>query len=245
MDNSVHKTSQKRRKTVNAIAIAIANAQPLFRASLLLPGISDAASPPYVNAAGQFSADVVEASMVRQNDTTESPTIQTAEQWIETVLRVKGIDQPLAVSRFLEPMYYLLKPINWSPNPDNGSEYSPVVVPTGFVTDLASIPTVLFPVLRPDGQYMQAAIVHDYLYWFQISTREHADNVFRIAMRDLEVKPAVVSVIFSAVRAFGQKAWDDNRDSKERGERRVLKVFPKNSTTYWRDWKKHIENFSD
>ena len=61
-------------------------------------------------------------------------------------------------------IWYLKKPISWRPG-DGQSRYPPVVVPTGFVTDLASIPRVFWSVLRPDGEYAYAAVIHDYLYW--------------------------------------------------------------------------------
>lgn len=36
-------------------------------------------------------------------------------------------------------------------------------VPLGFITDLASVPRVLWALLPPHGRYAKAAILHDYL----------------------------------------------------------------------------------
>ena len=49
-------------------------------------------------------------------------------------------------------------------------------MPTGFVTDFASIPPIFYSVLRPDGEYAYAAVIHDYLYWTQTRPREDADE---------------------------------------------------------------------
>jgi hypothetical protein len=73
----------------------------------------------------------------------------------------------LHVSRFADPMYFLLNPITWKPHPDQRDRYSSVTVPVGFVTDFASIPRVFWSLLRPDGVYTYPAIVHDFLYWEQ------------------------------------------------------------------------------
>lgn len=168
----------------------------------------------------------------------------TAEQWLEEALSTKSMGAPLRMSRFVEPIYFLLAPgIGWTPNPDNGPGYKPINVPAGFVTDLASIPPVLFPVLRADGDYAQAAIVHDYLYWTQRTTRQYADEVFRVAMRDLEVKPAVVAAVHAAVHRFGQSSWDRNATLKREGERRFLKREPQRAATRWEQWKRDADNF--
>jgi len=160
-----------------------------------------------------------------------------AEQWLDLASGTKSLSSPLFLSRFVEPIYFLTDSFTWTPNPDNGPAYSTVVVPRGFVTDLASIPPIFFPLLRADGEYAQAAILHDYLYWAQTTTRLHADDIFRIAMRDLEVAPHIIWQLYNAVKVFGQSAWDDNEQLRLRGERRVLKRFPALAATRWSTWK--------
>ena len=51
-----------------------------------------------------------------------------------------------------------------------------VEVPQGFTTDFASIPPIFFGLLRPDGLYAVAAVVHDYLYWDQRVDRLTCDQ---------------------------------------------------------------------
>lgn len=167
-----------------------------------------------------------------------------AIRWIEDATSSKSLAAPLRLSRFVEPIYYLLEPgIIWTPNPDNGTKFSKVKVPTGFITDLASIPPAFFSILRPDDEYAQAAIVHDYLYWTQRTTRDYADEVFKIAMRDLEVNPLQIRSISLAVQAFGQSAWDNNRKLKRAGERRFLKNYPTEARTRYSAWRSESTNF--
>src|SRR5262249_6063867 len=85
----------------------------------------------------------------------------------------------LYLGRFADPIYFLTQPITWKPN--KGQEkYHEVTVPTGFVTDLASIPSSFWSLLRPDGLYAYAAILHDYLYWFQTRPREQCDMILKL-----------------------------------------------------------------
>ena len=51
--------------------------------------------------------------------------------------------------------------------------------------------------------------------------------------------------ISNAVRAFGQSAWDENTKRKQFGEKRLLKVFPRDRLISWEDWKKDPTHFSD
>ena len=39
-----------------------------------------------------------------------------------------------------------------------------ITVPAGFVTDLASIPRLVWSFYPPDGPWVKAAIIHDFLY---------------------------------------------------------------------------------
>ena len=39
-----------------------------------------------------------------------------------------------------------------------------LVIPAGFATDLSSVPRVLWPLFPPFGNFLVAAITHDYMY---------------------------------------------------------------------------------
>lgn len=170
------------------------------------------------------------------------PASKTAEEWISELDATKSSDSPLILQRFLEPVYILVNPIMWAPN-DSVSKYKKVEVPKGFVTDLASIPRVFWSLLRPDADYAYAAIIHDYLYWAQTTTRADADEILRLSMEDLEVDKPKVAAIFNAVRMFGGGAWDANKSNKKSGERRVLKDFPPTAKVKWSEWKGNKKHF--
>jgi hypothetical protein len=185
----------------------------------------------------------------------------TKEEWMAQVLkqtrrrRVPGVNPPrggpafystsrLLLGRFRDPWYYLIEPISWIPNPGQVN-FEKVRVPRGFVTDLASIPPIFYPWLRPDGEYAYAAIVHDYLYWTQTRTRLMSDEILKSSMEDYRVDKRKIRAIYNAVRAFGESAWNENARLKADGERRILQRFPRTSLINWTDWKQRSDVFSD
>jgi hypothetical protein len=97
-----------------------------------------------------------------------------------------------------------------------------IMVPRGFVTDFASIPRPLWAMLSPVGDYKLAAIVHDYLYWFQPCTRAQSDNILAIAMKEQGVPDGTRRVVYRGVRAGGQSAWNANARERQRGIPRVV-----------------------
>ncbi len=167
------------------------------------------------------------------------PSAQTMnmESWMNKWMSVsKAPGGMLRVSRFREPIYFLTAPISWTPN--SGQEaYGAVTVPTGFVTDFASIPRIFWSALRPDGEYAYAAVVHDYLYWTQTRSRDEADHILKMAMEDFKVGALTVGAIYGAVRVGGQVAWNGNAQKKAQGEKRILTRLPQDPRTTWDDWK--------
>lgn len=159
------------------------------------------------------------------------------EDWMtEWMSGQKAVGGMLKISRFWEPIYFLTAPISWKPNPGQ-ERYKAVTVPKGFVTDLASIPSIFFSALRPDGEYAYAAVIHDYLYWTQTRSRDEADDILKLAMEDFMVGTVKISAIYVAVRLVGKAAWNDNADRKTEGEKRILTRFPQDPRTKWEDWK--------
>ena len=83
------------------------------------------------------------------------------------------------------------------------SEGISIIVPTGFVTDLASIPfgfKSLFPV---NGKSRKAAVIHDYMYSNKYYKRRYADKVFNEAMLESGVSTWRRRLMYRAVRLFG------------------------------------------
>ncbi len=99
-----------------------------------------------------------------------------------------------------------------------------ISVPSGFVTDFASSPRLLWPIVSPWGKWGKAAVLHDYLYqnkghwdwrpWgepnhesFIPCCREYADYIFLEAMEVLGVAPWRRKLMYWGVRLFGWLAW--------------------------------------
>lgn len=80
-------------------------------------------------------------------------------------------------------------------------------VPEGFVTDLASVPRVLWWLLPPHGRYAKAAIVHDYMYDHAVGTKAHADRVFLEGMKVLGVGRLRRNVMYWGARLFGRGSY--------------------------------------
>jgi hypothetical protein len=118
-----------------------------------------------------------------------------------------------------------------------------IIVPKGFVTDFASIPQPLWSFgLSPYGRFSKAAIVHDYLYWKQDCTREQADNLLLIAMKESGVSRSQQSEIYVGVRAGGETAWESNRKDRAAG---LIKIIPDDRLNFpyeinWPDYRKQL-----
>lgn len=161
-------------------------------------------------------------------------------RWKEDGREVQGL---LYLGRFADPTYFLTKEIVWRPNADQDRNLPQVKVPVGFVTDFASIPRAFWSLLRPDGDYAYAAVIHDYLYWTQPLSRKQCDQIFKLAMLDFKVGEGEVQTIHTAVRAGGSGAWKENAKLKKQGEKRVLRVFPTDPTARWNEYKKRPDVF--
>lgn len=91
-----------------------------------------------------------------------------------------------------------------------------ILIPEGFVTDLASIPAFARWALKPDGQYAEAAIVHDVMYDLMLFPRRFADIVFDDAMKRAKVPFPIRKVIYWSVRLMGWR----NFQTIERGNKK-------------------------
>ncbi len=79
-----------------------------------------------------------------------------------------------------------------------------IAVPAGYVTDLASVPRILWSVFPPHGRYAKAAIIHDWLYDNALRTKHEADKIFLDAMCVLGVPRWRRMLMYCAVRLFGR-----------------------------------------
>jgi hypothetical protein len=84
------------------------------------------------------------------------------------------------------------------------------VVPSGFITDYASVPRAPLTYLLFGGRGNAAAVVHDYLYQIHLPEvgKATADNVFREALGALGYNAATCWAMYKAVDLFGGPAFD-------------------------------------
>ncbi|ANZ50350.1 putative tail assembly protein [Erwinia phage vB_EamM_Phobos] len=101
-----------------------------------------------------------------------------------------------------------------------------LVAPKGFVTDLASIPTQLQFLFKPEGDYGPAACLHDLLYQKipiighykdtacgklnRFINKEFADRMFLYVMKQLNVAWLTRQSFYLAVKHFGIESYIDN-----------------------------------
>ncbi len=169
------------------------------------------------------------------------------DAWYSQLVAGRDLGRPLAISRFLDRVWWLNDDAWWEPA---GQPAARVTAPRGFVTDLASIPRLFWSVLAPDDQYAYAAVIHDWLYWSgqhrgQALLRRDADAIMVAAMRELQVSEWKIEAIDLALNHFGQAAWDDNARRRSEGEKRVLRVFPQSPQVRWSDWRLQPDVFVD
>jgi len=114
------------------------------------------------------------------------------------VLRDTGrIRKGRAIYELAEPLIFHLRL--------NGQDVLTITVPTGFPTDLASVPRLLWPWFPPDGPWLAAVILHDYLYGLLGCTRFLADALLRVGMAADGVPWCQRVLIYYAVRLFARR----------------------------------------
>jgi len=79
-----------------------------------------------------------------------------------------------------------------------------VQIPKGFETDFASVPRIFWMIFPPDGKYTQAAVLHDYMAFRSVRSKEDIDHIFLEAMRVLKVSKVRRKLIYYAVKYFGR-----------------------------------------
>lgn len=95
-----------------------------------------------------------------------------------------------------------------------------VIIPKGFITDLASIPWVFRLMFNPDDpRFTVAALVHDWLYALEILKRTESDKIFfAILKTEPDVKKYEERCMFWAVYLFG---WITYKNHTEESVKRL------------------------
>jgi hypothetical protein len=136
------------------------------------------------------------------------------------VLASCAINRPTVTQLAPEPSLFMVAhPLRYGTN-DGRHE---IVVPAGFITDLASIPRVLWWWQAPHERTMAPAILHDYLYWEQSCTKDEADAVMYLAMLEVGMEGFHADRVYDGIRTKrAQDAWDKNKAARDSGESRFL-----------------------
>jgi hypothetical protein len=117
------------------------------------------------------------------------------------------------------PLYMVSHPLRYIT--DDGKHK--IIVPAGFITDLASIPSVLWWWESPHETTLAPAILHDYLYWQQTCTKDESDAVMYLAMKKLELSFTKRELIYAGIRTpFALSAWNKNNVARMGGESRFF-----------------------
>lgn len=114
---------------------------------------------------------------------------------------------PCDLRVYLPDEFVLLGELIWRCAPENPTQPAAVVVPRGFITDLASIPVGLRNVLDINGRSRKPAVMHDYLYCLQPCSRKQADELFRAALKAEGVSLPVRNAYYLGVRLGGAAYW--------------------------------------
>ncbi|MBQ4880254.1 DUF1353 domain-containing protein [Pseudoalteromonas luteoviolacea] len=87
-------------------------------------------------------------------------------------------------------------------------------VPRFFQYDGASIPIAAYYLVGTpfNPRYMQAALVHDWLYHTHEVSRSDADNLFYVMLCESGVRTSTALIIKFAVDKFGASYWRNNDD---------------------------------
>lgn len=84
-----------------------------------------------------------------------------------------------------------------------------IVIPEGFETDLSSVPKILWGIFPPFGNFLLAALVHDYLYVTQYNNdRLFADKEMLIISNKLHNNKLDNYLRYYAVVLFGWIVWN-------------------------------------
>ena len=113
-------------------------------------------------------------------------------------------------------------------------------VPKSFITDGASVPHSLQWLYNPYGKYINAAVIHDYLYSSYNNTginRTLADKIFRHIMQETGVDNKTVRRFYAAVRCFGETSWK-KKNLNEGYKDRAIVDKTKEAKEYYNFWGK-------
>jgi len=82
-----------------------------------------------------------------------------------------------------------------------------IKVPVGFITNFASVPRIFWSLISPVDNHGKAAVVHDFCYATQYTSKRRCDDIFYEGLRVLNVPKFKAVCMYWAVRIGGWFAW--------------------------------------
>jgi hypothetical protein len=86
-----------------------------------------------------------------------------------------------------------------------------IIIPKGYVTDMASIPRFFWVIWPPHSvQYRIASLVHDYLYIEPtiVTSRKFADAEFKRILIHYKTNIITANIFYLFIRLFGWYNWN-------------------------------------
>ena len=116
-------------------------------------------------------------------------------------------------------------------------------VPKYFITDGASVPHSLQWLYNPFGNYIKAAVIHDYLYSIYNNTginRTLADKIFYFIMKETGVDKRTCRRFYTAVRVFGELNWQSKIENEGYKDRAIIDRT-KEAIEYYSYWNRILK----
>ena len=124
---------------------------------------------------------------------------------------------PLIVKHLDGRRWELMKEFSYHIGSEESKEV--ILVPKGFITDFASIPRLFWSIIgHPTGRYGKSAVIHDFLYATQTTTRRRADKIFLEAMKVLKVSWWRRRAMWIAVRSWAWIPWNHHQKKLKKKE---------------------------
>ena len=116
-------------------------------------------------------------------------------------------------------------------------------VPKYFITDGASVPKILQWLYNPFGRYINAAVIHDYLYSCYNNTginRTLADKIFNFIMKETGVDSRTTRRFYNAVKYFGETSWQSKIENEGYKDRAIIDRT-KEAVEYYSYWNRILK----
>ena len=120
---------------------------------------------------------------------------------------MSSFTKPLDVRKLPDGKFLLLTTFEYFVGSEDSSES--IVVPSGLISDGASIPKFLWTVIgHPMDKYAQAAFLHDWICRERLYSRKRCDQIFLEAMGVLKVSKIKRTIMYWGLRIFGWYMWN-------------------------------------